>query len=84
MHLPKIWNQKTKQGAKPYDISSEGRKGDWKKAGRLFMNCGAYSGTIEIDFLVGGKYHFENKGSRIGQQSLGKCSIPPFHLCKFL
>ncbi len=33
------------------------------KEGLLFMNCGASSNTIKIDFRVGGKYHidFKNK-----------------------
>lgn len=35
------------------------------KNGLLFMNCGAASTTMEIDFRVGGKYHIDFKGKQL-------------------
>jgi uncharacterized protein YndB with AHSA1/START domain len=35
------------------------------KQGRLFMNCGGESGSMQIDFKVGGKYHFTMKNYNV-------------------
>jgi uncharacterized protein YndB with AHSA1/START domain len=40
------------------------------KEGRLFMNCSADSGSMKIDFRVGGKYHVEFKN--IGKSNYGE------------
>jgi uncharacterized protein YndB with AHSA1/START domain len=74
MSLQQIWNRKInpRKGASKmnYQVNAEKVIGrpvsdvfNALKEGLLFMNCGADSGSIQIDFRVGGKYQidFRNK-----------------------